>query len=297
MPVATPPTPSRVLPRPKFKDILTPADVTADLWEGSVVQPKLDGQWGQLVIPPVGDVEIWSRHGRVTTTKEFGATRAECAARPVSGETVIHGEFMHGSNWAIKHDRVGEFHAFDCTVLDGVSIEALSLERRLQITRTVVGSLRFGGLDWMRTVETLDVSLSAAINVWQRVLDEDFEGLVFKTKGGAWGEGWSRLKRTYTIDYVVMGFNPGGGKYKGTVGSIKAGLMIDGELVESCNVGGITDAQREDFNADPDTYIGAVFEANGKGLFDSGALRHPNFLRWRDDKTPADCTWTKPIGA
>ena len=70
---------------------------------------------------------------------------------------------------------------------------------------------------------------------------------------------------------------------------MNGGLFVRGELVHICKVGGLTAEQREEFYDNPKDYIGKVFEASGKKITKKGALRHPNFIRFRGDKIPGDC--------
>jgi ATP-dependent DNA ligase len=99
------------------------------------------------------------------------------------------------------------------------------------------------------------------------------------------------MKQRPSYDYVCMGFeHSDSDRYAGRgVRSIQAGLFLGNKLTLLTTIGGLTDAQRHEFFARPQDYVGRVFEAEGKLLFPSGKLRHPNFLRWRDDKRPEDC--------
>lgn len=68
-------------------------------------------------------------------------------------------------------------------------------------------------------------------------------------------------------------------------------------IMEVCECGGMTDEEREMYTADPQKYIGKVFEIKANGIMtDSGRLRHPRILRQRNDKNPDQCTWKDHIG-
>jgi ATP-dependent DNA ligase len=48
--------------------------------------------------------------------------------------------------------------------------------------------------------------------------------------------------------------------------------------------GGFTDTQRREIWDNQDLYLGKPFEVEARARFESGSLRHPNFVRWRFDK-------------
>ena len=63
-----------------------------------------------------------------------------------------------------------------------------------------------------------------------------------------------------------------------------------------CICGGFNDTQREDFTKYYEDYICKVVEVKANGIFtDTGKLRHPRFLRVRDDKDYKDCTFEDHI--
>ena len=79
--------------------------------------------------------------------------------------------------------------------------------------------------------------------------------------------------------------------YYGWKTAIKIGLYKNGELVPIGTVSsGLTDFYREDFAKNPQKYIGQVIECECMELKD-GALRHPIFKRFREDKNAEDCKY------
>ena len=79
--------------------------------------------------------------------------------------------------------------------------------------------------------------------------------------------------------------------YYGWKTAIKIGLYKNGELVSIGTVSsGLTDFYREDFAKNPQKYIGQVIECECMELKD-GALRHPIFKRFREDKNAEDCKY------
>ena len=66
----------------------------------------------------------------------------------------------------------------------------------------------------------------------------------------------------------------------------------DSLVMTVCECGGFDDSMREYFTKHEDDEIGKVVEVKANEIFkDSGKLRHPRFLRVRDDKSPEQCIW------
>ncbi len=100
------------------------------------------------------------------------------------------------------------------------------------------------------------------------------EGVVLRPVG--WGD-WLKLKRSLTLDAVVIGVVPGKGRFAGLIGSVVCRLA-SGETVK---VGaGLADSERA---LPADSVIGRMIELAGLGRTDSGSVRHPRFVRWRTD--------------
>ena len=263
-----------------------------------VAELKYDGMWAEVNI----------HDHRITLDSRTGT-----ATPPTSGscrsllDCTIVGEFLRGTAWSRRSGvggagRHGRFVAFDLTHLNGVDLrsEPLCARRRLLEGLSASGNLP----GWF------DLSEQFSIREWEHLWAEhvatgDFEGLVFKNSADPYGAPLARMKREVTVDYVCMGCNlstsetyrgrAGGGDCGGAA-SIRGGLYVNGRLAQVCSVSGLTDELRYDLVARPEQFRGRVFEATGKGQFDSGALRHPQFGRWRDDKAASECTLTPPEG-
>jgi hypothetical protein len=117
-----------------------------------------------------------------------------------------------------------------------------------------------------------------------------FEGLILKNL--ITGE-FFRYKQSYTGDYVITGIELSDAEsFNGVaIKGFKIGLYINGTLVELGNVGGGLDYNlRVDAYNNQQKYIGKVIQCSGKGVFESGKLRHPSFEHFRTDKNPDMCT-------
>lgn len=76
-------------------------------------------------------------------------------------------------------------------------------------------------------------------------------------------------------------------------GSLKIGVMKGDDVYQVGSVSGLEDEVLANWR----DYLGTVVEVTAMEVFkDTGALRHPKVLRFRDDLTPADCTYEKLNG-
>lgn len=103
---------------------------------------------------------------------------------------------------------------------------------------------------------------------------------------------WLKVKAVETADGVILGYNPGEGKYAGTVGSIQIGqydptMMDSSKLLHITNISGMTDELR--YSLGPQD-IGKVVEFAYQ-LKTRDSYRHPRFKRFRPDKAPEECIW------
>lgn len=77
-------------------------------------------------------------------------------------------------------------------------------------------------------------------------------------------------------------------------------MKIDGTVYKVIVVGdcaGFDDEMRDYFSNNIDSMIGSVIEVKANEQFkDTGKLRHPRFLRLREDKSASQCTWSEHFG-
>jgi hypothetical protein len=124
-----------------------------------------------------------------------------------------------------------------------------------------------------------------------RAILERYEGVVFKD-GNL--ENWHKYKPVLTCDCVVLDFTDGMGKYEGMIGALVLGLYApDGTIREVAYAGGMDDETRIGITANQDKVIGSVCEVAYQCAGSAGRLRHPRFLRFRDDKAAEDCKLTQ----
>ena len=123
------------------------------------------------------------------------------------------------------------------------------------------------------------------------------EGIMLKNKNGIYlsdkrpEHNWYKVKGEITYDVVIMGYEPGKGKYEGMIGSIVFGLYKDGKLTKAGTCSGMTDTMRQELTVNGESYTGKVIEIKAMERTDKGLFRHPRFIRFRNDKNAKDCLW------
>jgi len=254
-----------------------------------IVELKFDGWWGQLLI----DRDRWEIYSRSGELKKFGTFTGSLHGSPVA-RTLLHGEFVFGTEWAKDHPSLYEkLVLFGVTEMYGSDVRSMSNSCQRKLIADFLGNHPEQDIV-KRCMITDQYPVEESQRLWGReVVVEGYEGLVFKSTTAPWGAEFGRMKREVTMDYVCTGFlDSDSDTYAGWgVASILGGLYVGGTLTKVCKVSGLTEELRREFFDHPDRYIGKVFEAKGKKISKRGALRHPNFVRWRTDKVAEDCVW------
>lgn len=246
-----------------------------------ICQPKYDGWWGLgFYNGELGQMKVFaSGGGGIFFYKDM-------PQRDYS--FVCVGEAMYGTQWANKPEYVGKFFAHDIVWFNNKYLYEFSYARRRTQLGNIVRDLEHPQFRDVIAFPILDVDIA-----WRQLVDRiGFEGLVYKDSTATL-EGqpdFGRTKKTFTRDYVCTRMYEGAGRLSGKMGSIAGALYKEDELVEVVAVGGgFSDQQREDYWDHQSQFIGKVFEASGYSLFEGGALRHPTFKRWREDKDALAC--------
>ena len=153
---------------------------------------------------------------------------------------------------------------------------------------------------------------------YKATIEAGGEGIFLKRSNTLYKEGtrtqnWLKAKKVRTDDCFILGLASGNGKYADSFGALVVGQLVDGKIQVVARVSGMTDEIRADFNSKirsmpADNSLGDAFwkGATGKDVFHkvapnmvvevefmerttSGSMRHPRFLRVRDDKPWTEC--------
>lgn len=239
--------------------------------------------------------------------------------------TVIDCEF-YGDTWA---DAVGVLHSlperafelqkttsvkfavFDCLFFDGEDIREKPYEERLKYVHKILDILNYELNDFrFHFVEQFKVNdVEQAYKIAQDYWNAGYEGVVLKPLNKAYYDVGMmiKIKRTETVDLVVSGYLLGRGKYSNTVGALCAGYYdtASNSIVHVTRVNCGTDEDRAwwknyfDNNVEDSENIDSynmlalqktkVIEVKCQEITDK-SLRHPVYLRRRDDKDYKMCT-------
>ncbi|UCG86325.1 MAG: DNA ligase D [Gemmatimonadota bacterium] len=197
-------------------------------------------------------------------------------------------------------------YAFDLVGFSGFDLRPLPLETRKSLLREIlptVGPLRYS--------EHIAEQGAAMFEQVQRMR---LEGIVAKKVDSPYRAGrspdWVKIRADRTDDFVVIGFTDRKGS-RGGFGALHVAQYRDGDLVYAGRVGtGFTEAQLDEVRDQLDERLRdeppcsgpvprgkqnhwvepeMVCEIRFREMTEDGLLRHPAFLRFRDDKAPEDC--------
>ena len=220
-----------------------------------------------------GELRIYSRTGQLrdTWTVDPGI------------DAVLVAEYLVGTSWAKASPEHRHLIVFDCLEHDGRDVRGEPQHRRRELAAGVV-----------RTLSRRDVRMVGqyAARGWRRVWDDvverdGFEGLVFKSSAAAYGAAWGRMKRSVDADYVCTGVHRDAA---GRPVSLAYGLYFGRTLFPLGTVSsGVAADDLARAGREPGAYVGCVMRVVGQGIGVTGAMRHPVFIGWREDKVAREC--------
>ena len=113
------------------------------------------------------------------------------------------------------------------------------------------------------------------------------EGIMIKSLASTkYGKDWIKVKHRFTVDVIVTGATEGKNKYKGLIGALELGMMdSDGEIISIGKCSGMSDEERQEFTKE----LPKVIEVTAFEVTKNLKLRHPAFMRVRDDKAQKRC--------
>ena len=285
-----------------------------------MVEPKLDGvRVLAFVRPEAGTVHFFSRSGKEFTT--FDHLKAPLLELAFGlKDTVFDGEVVSGSfNKTVGDVRRKSEQATDASfyVFDALPLEVFNLdgkegvgqpywERRAALSGIFNSAITAGRCTDGRVVLNKVFLANSHDEIrarydWAR--GAGLEGVIVKDPGALYhrrrNHGWMKIKNEASVDVQIVGAEEGTGKFEGVLGA----LVVDYKGVR-VNVGsGLTDSQRISFwgavTADqasgldielvrlgerpPGFVLGRLIEVEYHEETPDGSLRHPRFVRFRDD--------------
>ena len=127
----------------------------------------------------------------------------------------------------------------------------------------------------------------------QNAIDTGFEGIVVKSLKKMYRDMGASLKckKFETVDVVVYDYVQGRGKYIDTVGALSIGYYdpTTGTIKHISQVNCGTDVERNMWRDRWSELKGSVIEVKCQEVTET-SLRHPVYIRLREDKTAEMCT-------
>lgn len=284
-------------------------------------EPKLDG-YRVLAYIDRGRVHLWSRNGQPYEDR-FPSIGAAMGQQPVD-RAVIDGEivalgpdgqasFQRLQNQAQDPESALRFFAFDLLYLDGYDLRQCALSDRKALLHAVLAPVS----PRVEEVSTFDDGQS----LFDAARRTGLEGIVAKKRDSVYEAGrrvrtWLKVKTNQADEFVVVGYTRGTGRRVKTLGSLILGRRdATGRLLYAGHVGtGFDESSLRDMQSrlaplarrtsplDEAVPRGAgASRAGGAGVWvepevvveikyaeqtADGRLRHPVFLRVRDDRRP-----------
>ena len=293
--------------------------------EGWVFELKYDG-YRLIASRETEEPVLWSRNGNDLTETFPDIARAlhglPYDGTVLDGEVVVHDEAGLPSFSRLQRrgrlqrlsdilkatlDLPAVFYAFDLLAFGGLDLRDLPLVSRKELLREVLpsaGPIRYS--------DHIPVQGEA---MYRQVTDMRLEGIVAKKADSPYRSGrsthWYKIRTVHTDDFVVVGYTEPKGGRPG-FGALHLAQYVDGELTYSGSVGtGFSDDMLDeilemlvDLAGEPGPPCAGpapkgkthhwirpklVAEIQYKEFTDAGVIRHPSFVRLRDDKRAEEC--------
>ena len=289
-----------------------------------IAQPKYDGE--RMLIHIDGE-NIYCTSRRISTkTKQYMENQdkvpvlheifkdvkkmaytvldCECYAKDWSTSASILHSLPEKAIELQKQD-VLKFACFDCLFFNGTDIRERPYIERLECLLSVLHNVESldchpvkfmnnssspGGASLLVPVQ----NKQHAEQMMQTALDNGFEGIVLKSLHKTYYEKGASLKckKFETVDVVVIDVQQGRGKYADTIGALRVGYFDGGDEEDFTIISNVNCSTDEERNWWRDNWPQArysVIEVKCQEVTDK-SLRHPVYLRRRDDKSFTDCT-------
>lgn len=263
------------------------------------IEEKFDGFRGLLRILD-GKVTLLNRAGMEKGRTENVPALVAAATAWANADktrwtgTLLDGELV-GSSWSNTAHLLGgagktngglRFVCFDVPYLAGRDLRnAPWSERRVILEKALAGA---------RSPIEVAVILRPTADVVEAIWLRGGEGVILKNRTAPYRSGdrtaWTKIKQESTAEGVILGADPGKGKYSATTGAVRIGMFKGGVMTHVTSISGMTDEVRRAIGTAPGTRVGDVveFTFNEKT---ADSFRHPRWLRPRPDKQAKDCRW------
>lgn len=243
-------------------------------------QPKYDGIWAKVIWNGESpSALIYSRTGQLkghlpvpSVMRRFGAF-------------ILIGEYLVSQQRAVGSPDYGKLRLFDCLYLrDLPHLPFADYKERYGALRDLAASQVNAITPWLLTPCW---HLSTLPELWAKQVSTGvLEGVVYRRWEQKYKTALHRSKLRVETDAFICGFVRGQGKYLNTLGALEL-RYFDDPVTFTCS--GMDDADRDKFWNNQEFFLMKVVTVEGRGFFDSGKPRHPQFLRVHADKPITAC--------
>lgn len=279
---------------PEFDLMLAPneiADITKVRYP-IYVQPKLDGY---RCIYHNG--AMYSRSGKSFANKhipEYFASVFGLNDYTLDGELYAPGHSFNQLQTILNNQTAPlpndlKYFIYDCmpkAEWDAKKARKPYSDRYKQINKVVAALADYKKV--LAIANDLTQTSKEVVDLYKTYLANGMEGVMLKDPEGLYQ--WKRVtvrsgemlkvKPYKTEDLEVTGIYDGEGKFTGMAG----GVVVNFNGVAVRCGSGFDDATREAMAKSPSNYIGKTAEIRYLEVTEDGSLRHPSFLRWREEK-------------
>lgn len=259
-----------------------------------LVEPKFDGIFTSIR-KNRNKIEVWSRRGERKMTLE-GLLRGSLDKFP--SDIWLLGEAEYGSQAgriATEKRGYSVIHIFDIVEAEAEDEDKDVVKRKNRLSKLLV-KLQEKHLE---SVEHKIIRARKVPEIFKQYIKQGYEGIVIKDLDKDFkSENWWKQKKVLTDEFIIMDYEFGNADWhwirnyqipkRGIVGNITCGLWKDNKLVKVMRVGQMPFSIRLELTLNPKKYLGKVVEIKGFERFQSGALRHASFIRFRNDLSAKD---------
>jgi bifunctional non-homologous end joining protein LigD len=215
-----------------------------------------------------------------------------CGGNCFENTVSVMGSTPENAQELLKNGMGIKYYAFDILYYKGKDLRGRPLTTRKAYLRQFINELP----DHIKKNWVYLEPVENSKKSFDQIVKNGGEGVILKTLNSAYSEGkrnkdWIKVKKFSTYEGVIIGYHPGTGKYESLFGALLVGQYIDGKLTEVARVSGMTDLQRTQIWTHKQKFLGTVIEFKAQEPTKAKRYRHPEFLRFRNDKDAKDCTF------
>ena len=271
------------------------------------VEEKFDGSRYGFEKDDNGIWHAWSRNG-IDRATNIPYIIEELESLNLLNGTIIDAEVIvldtdRTKRWELSRSVMGtnqytadipkaHLLAFDIQMLGGEDLKPRSWLERRKIIRGIFNDCNLVADTYMHRSHlayTRAFGAQYISDLWEQIVNQgNGEGLMLKSTKS---NDWTKVKKEATADAFILGATPGKGKYEGQIGALELAVYNGDTIWPIGKCSGMEDLVRLEMTdmALAGTLKNKVIEVKFNDVTKNKKLRHPRFIRWRNDKKPDQC--------